>query len=111
MDDIVEELFKQGIQNNYRTLSRTFRKEKEEYNKKYREHLTNGYYVAHDNKFGYKLTTNQIEINRSLVDNHKRAITMLVEESRVKRAMGEDMNIFANEIIEQIKKSTAETVN
>jgi DNA-binding ferritin-like protein (Dps family) len=108
MDEIVAELLEQGFHASYDTLERTFRKEKEEYNKKYREHLTNGYYVAHSNKDGYRLTTDHEEIKSSLVDNHKRAITMLVEESKVRKAMGEDINVFANEIIEQLKKTQCE---
>lgn len=70
--------------------------------------LTDGYYIAHSEK-GYKLTKCFDEMRKSLKDNHKRAIKMLVEEKRVLRSMNEDLHYqeMANEIEEQIKKLDA----
>lgn len=67
--------------------------------------LTDGYYIAHSCR-GYKLTKQFDEMKRSLKDNHKRAIKMLVEEKRLLRSMNEDLHYqeMANEIDEQIKR-------
>ncbi len=72
-------------------------------------HLTDGYYIAHSER-GYKLTKSYEEMKKSLKDNHKRAIKMLVEEARLLRSMNEDLHYqdMANEIDEQIKKFDTE---
>ncbi|MFA5407990.1 MAG: hypothetical protein WC343_04385 [Bacilli bacterium] len=74
--------------------------------------LTDGFYIAHSCR-GYKLTNSYEEVKKSLKDNHKRCMKMLVEEARVLRSMNEDLHYqeMADEIDEQIKKSNAETLN
>ena len=70
---------------------RTWRKAVELHNEKYVEHETDRF-LAHSSK-GYKLTTNKDEILLSTRDYHKRAMDLLVKESKIKRAMGENDNL------------------
>jgi hypothetical protein len=66
----------------YELDERMFRKMVENFNKEYRAHLTDGWYIAHSNR-GYKITKDHV--------------------GRTKKARGEDCNLYFEEIIEQIK--------
>lgn len=70
---------------------RTFRKRIENQNKCYMEHLS-PYFIAHSSK-GYKKTTNREEIVLSAKDNRKRALNMLMKESKTLKALGENANM------------------
>ena len=49
-------------------------------------------FIAHS-ALGYKATKDHNEILASIADNRKRALNMLYEESRVKKALGENCNL------------------
>ena len=102
-EEIINKLL---IKYDYFTNERQLRKMFEHYNKEYEAHHTDRYFIAHSRK-GYKITRDTEDIRKSIKDNHKRAITILARETKIKRAMGEDLNIqdLSNEIDEQIKKS------
>lgn len=70
---------------------RTFRNKVKDFNKMFYNHETK-YFIAHSNK-GYKMTTNVEEIKESIKDNHKRALDMLYEEAKIKKAIGENYNL------------------
>lgn len=70
---ILSELKEEGINISEREL----RKKIVLNNQKYAEGIAN-YYIAHSNK-GYKLTVNWEDIEKSIKDNRKRALTMLSE--------------------------------
>lgn len=70
---------------------RTFRNKVKDFNKMFYNHETK-YFIAHSNK-GYKMTTNVEEIKESIKDNHKRALDMLYEEAKIKKAIGENYNM------------------
>ena len=85
--DILNSLNKDGI-----TMDeRTFRKRVENQNKLYIEHLS-PYFIAHSSK-GYKKTTNREEIVLSVKDNRKRALNMLMKESKTLKTLGENENM------------------
>lgn len=69
---------------------REFRARVKENNQLYFEHETD-VFIAHSCK-GYKATKDKEEILKSLEDNHRRAINMLSEEAKVKKALGENYN-------------------
>lgn len=86
----------------YELDERSFRKMVENFNKEYRAHLTDGWYIVHSNR-GYKITKDHDEIIQSDKDLTKRALNMLYKVGRTKKARGEDANLYFEEIIEQIK--------
>ena len=49
-------------------------------------------FIAHSSK-GYKATKDEKEILNSIADNRKRALNMLYEESKIKKALGENYNL------------------
>ena len=69
---------------------RTFRKNVEDHNKLFTEHLKDTF-VAHSKK-GYKLTTDYKEIKESIEDNKVRAMDQLVKYYKGKKALGENLN-------------------
>lgn len=86
-NEILEELKLKDIFIDERTL----RSKIKENNQRYMEHLTDTF-IAHSEK-GYKATKDKNEILKSIEDNHKRALNMLFEESKIKKAMGEKNNL------------------
>lgn len=70
---------------------RTFRNKVKEFNKMFYNHETENF-IAHSSN-GYKMTTNVEEIKDSIKDNRKRALDMLYEEARIKKAIGENYNM------------------
>lgn len=85
--EIIKELSEQEICINERTL----RQEIKRYNQKFYNHEVSDF-IAHSSK-GYKLTSNSEEILESIKDNHKRALDMLYEEAKVKKAIGQNYNM------------------
>lgn len=85
--EILRELKLQGIE----VSERYFRASVERHNKLYAEHLEDKF-IAHSSK-GYKATNDRKEILSSIKDNKKRAIKMLIQESKTLKALGENSNI------------------
>lgn len=77
--EILEELRKE-----FDISERTFRKLVEQNNRLYGQGKVD-YYIAHSCN-GYKLTFNWDEMKKSIADNRKRAITMLVDCSKAEKA-------------------------
>lgn len=48
----------------------------------------NDEYVVHSCKHGYKLTRDKAEIKKSIMDNDRRAFTMLKQTRRVRKVLG-----------------------
>lgn len=76
--DILKEYKQLGIKMN----ERSFRKQVEINNRLYGEGQVD-YYICHSSK-GYKLSFNWEEVEMSIADKRKRALTMLAECSRAK---------------------------
>lgn len=86
--EIIKDLFMQ----NFLVDERTLRKEIKKHNQAFYNHETNEF-IVHSNTKGYKLTTDVEEIKESIKDNRKRALNLLYEESRIKKAIGENYNM------------------
>lgn len=56
----------------------------------------NDEYVVHSCKHGYKLTRDKAEIKKSIMDNDRRAFTMLKQTRRVRKVLGmkEQVSLF-----------------
>lgn len=78
------EILKELHNKEYSISERTFRKLVEQNNKLFGEGKVD-YYIAHSYR-GYKKTFNWEEIKKSVVDNRKRAITMLVDCKKAEEA-------------------------
>ena len=76
--------------NEIKTDERTLRKEIEKNNKAYAEGIVD-FYIIHSAK-GYKKTFNYEEIKKSIADNRKRAITMLIQASKAEKQMLRNMH-------------------
>jgi len=87
---ILKELEDQGLKLN----ERQFRKMIKANNRLFYEHDTE-MFIVHGNR-GYKATKDYEEILKSLADNKKRALNMLYEEKRVKKALEENNNLTLN---------------
>lgn len=70
---------------------RNFRLRIEALNKKYMEHELD-YFIVHSSR-GYKKTTSREEIIDSVKENHKMAMNLLVKESKILKALGENENL------------------
>lgn len=71
--------------NDFQIDERTFRKQIEINNKCFAEGLVD-YYIIHSRR-GYKKTFNYDEIKKSISDNRKRAITMLIQASKAEKQL------------------------
>lgn len=71
---------------------RKFRKLVETNNKMYAEHIEGVKFIAHSSS-GYIATTDRELIISSLKDNNKRAMTMLMGNNKVLKALGENINL------------------
>lgn len=87
-NEIIKDLFMQ----NFLVDERELRREIKKYNAKFYNHEIDTF-IVHSNSKGYKLTKDVEEIKESIKDNRKRALNMLYEESRVKKALGENYNL------------------
>lgn len=76
--------------NEIKTDERTLRKEIEKNNKAYAEGIVD-FYIIHSVR-GYKKTFNYEEIKKSIADNRKRAITMLIQASKAEKQMLRNMH-------------------
>ena len=90
-DEILIELRK-----NFDISERKFRKLVEQNNKLYGQGRVD-YYIAHSSR-GYKLTFNWEEMKKSIADNRKRAITMLVDCSKAEKAFQKRNQIKMEEL-------------
>jgi len=70
---------------------REWRKIVKRQNERYNQHESETF-IAHSNK-GYKIATNEEEIKRSLKDNKKRAIDLLISYGKGMKAIGENANL------------------
>ena len=84
---ILKELKQQG----FVMGERGFRKKVELNNKLYQEHIT-PMFIAHSVK-GYIATNDRDIIINSLKDNNKRAMTMLMSNNKILKALGENINL------------------
>ena len=72
-----------GIQLNERMLRKCI----QIFNQAY-DDRQNDEYVVHSCKHGYKLTRDKAEIKKSIMDNDRRAFTMLKQTRRVRKVLG-----------------------
>jgi len=72
-----------GIQVNERMLRKCI----QIFNQAY-DDRQNDEYVVHSCKHGYKLTRDKAEIKKSIMDNDRRAFTMLKQTRRVRKVLG-----------------------
>lgn len=72
-----------GIQLNERMLRKCI----QIFNQAY-DNRQNDEYVVHSCKYGYKLTRDRVEIKKSIMDNDRRAFTMLKQTRRVRKVLG-----------------------
>lgn len=72
-----------GIQLNERMLRKCI----QIFNQAY-DDRQNDEYVVHSCKYGYKLTRDKAEIKKSIMDNDRRAFTMLRQTRRVRKVLG-----------------------
>ena len=72
-----------GIQLNERMLRKCI----QVFNQAY-DDRQNDEYVVHSCKHGYKLTRDKAEIKKSIMDNDRRAFTMLRQTRRVRKVLG-----------------------
>lgn len=79
---------------NVKLNERLFRKNVEEHNRLYVEHIKDTF-VAHSSK-GYKITKDYEEIKASIYDNKIRAMDQLVKYYRGMKALGENLNCKLN---------------
>lgn len=86
-----KEIIKELFLNNFQIDERTWRRIVKEHNQKFFNHEVDDF-IAHSSK-GYKRTSNTEEILLSINDNRKRALDMLYEESKVRKAIGENCNL------------------
>ncbi len=91
-----KEILKQ-IPSEFEVGERTFRKLVEQNNRLFSEGKVD-YYIAHSFR-GYKLTFNWEEIEKSVADNRKRAITMLEDCRNVEDAFRKRNQIKMEEIL------------
>lgn len=92
------------LKENYGNVNeRTFRLEKEKWNKLYYEHKTDKC-IVHSNELGYKLTDNPKEIILMETDFIKRAKDMLYKAYNIKRARLENNNYSFEDFMEEQKK-------
>ena len=91
--EILSELKSQGIVIN----ERKFRKYVEKNNQMYGDGVTD-YYIAHSNK-GYKITFDWEEVELSIKDKRKRALTMLAECSKCERQFKRRNNLRMEDLI------------
>lgn len=91
--EILSELKSQGIV----ISERKFRKYVEKNNNMYGDGVTD-YYIAHSNK-GYKITFDWEEVELSIKDKRKRALTMLAECSKCERQFQRRNNLRMEEIL------------
>ena len=82
---------------------RTFRKQKELWNKKYFNHEVEQCLV-HSNKLGYKLTNDSKEIIEMETDFIKRAKDMFYKAYHIKQARLENNNYSFDDFMEDTKK-------
>lgn len=87
-DVIIKELFMQ----NFLVSERELRREIKKYNARFYNHEIDTF-IVHSNSKGYKLTKDVEEIKESIKDNRKRALNMLYEESKIRKAIGENYNL------------------
>lgn len=85
--DILKELKSKGVE----MSERSFRKLVENINKLYMEHETKKF-IAHSNR-GYKLTTNEDEIDATANDHFSRGIDHLTKAYGIRKAKGENANL------------------
>lgn len=85
--EIISELISNGVLLD----ERSWRNLVKESNKNFYEHEID-YFVAHSSK-GYKITRDTEEILRSVKDNDKRALNMLCDNAKIKKAIGENCNL------------------
>lgn len=83
---ILKELKDAGIS----MTERSFRKNVETNNKMFEEHITK-MFIAHSSN-GYIATQDRDTIINSLKDNNKRAMTMLINNNKILKALGENIN-------------------
>lgn len=88
--DILEELQSNKIEINERVLRRTIEKN----NKLFSEGIVE-YYIAHSNQ-GYKKTSNWNDIKKSISNNRKRAITMLIACDKAEKQFQRRNNLKLN---------------
>lgn len=103
------------LKENYGNVNeRTFRLEKEKWNKLYYEHKTDKC-IVHSNELGYKLTSDPKEIILMESDFIKRAKDMFYKAYNIKRARLENNNYSFDDFLEEQKKfdvaSTEQTKN
>lgn len=91
--EILKELHKIGIN----ISERNFRKQVEINNKLYGEGQAN-YYIVHGNN-GYKLSFDWDEIEKSIADKRKRALTMLAECSKAEKQFQRRNNLRIEDLI------------
>lgn len=91
--DILSELKSQGIV----ISEREFRKRVEKNNNMYGDGVAE-YYIAHSNN-GYKITFDWDEVELSIKDKRKRALTMLAECSKCERQFQRRNNLRMEEIL------------
>ena len=91
--EILSELKSQGIVLN----ERKFRKYVEKNNNMYGDGVTD-YYIAHSNN-GYKITFDWEEVELSIKDKRKRALTMLAECSKCERQFQRRNNLKMEDLI------------
>ena len=91
--EILSELKSQGIVLN----ERKFRKYVEKNNNMYGDGVTD-YYIAHSNN-GYKITFDWDEVELSIKDKRKRALTMLAECSKCERQFQRRNNLRMEDLI------------
>lgn len=91
--EILSELKSQGIVLN----ERKFRKYVEKNNNMYGDGVTD-YYIAHSNN-GYKITFDWEEVELSIKDKRKRALTMLAECSKCERQFQKRNNLRMEDLI------------
>lgn len=91
--EILKELHKIGIN----ISERKFRKQVEINNRLYGEGQAN-YYIVHGNS-GYKLSFDWNEIEKSIADKRKRALTMLAECSKAEKQFQRRNNLRMEELI------------
>jgi len=89
---------------------RAFRKEKEEYNKKYFNHEVNQCLV-HSNTKGYKLTNDPKEIIEMETDFIKRAKDMFYKAYHIKQARIENNNYSFDDFMEEQKSPLIEATD
>ena len=91
--EILSELKSQGIVLN----ERKFRKYVENNNRMYGDGVSD-YYIAHSSK-GYKITFDWEEVELSIKDKRKRALTMLAECSKCERQFQKRNNLRMEDLI------------